>query len=286
MNKTIFVGLTLFLFSSVSISHPIIGLDNPPKAIVQPSNVNFYYDPSDYAFASYGTYFHNTLELSAYSSGGSEFNTKNLTALKMPEDQFGVWNLSIPAIALGKNKIIYWCFLKEPATFFNSYDHNLTVTNDPSVTCYDVLAISPTTMVVDCQNNQNALLYVIDIVNNVTNKTVVTSPLINGMSSALRRSITFSINDSVTYICRFQSKSPTYIDVFSISGSYSKRNVTYLSSITSNLLGRLFSPMSVSVFKGNLFVANYNTREILMLRKNDANFKNFTITSFPLDAGP
>jgi len=258
----ILVALLIAVQATIDPFENIVNLQQPPLAIVLPPGVEYPYDPSDYSYFSYGDFIVNN----QYIGGVISKNSSNLAAtsmiLKMPETEFGGWDLNKPALFLLPNNTVSWYYMQSKTdvpspSAQSSYQFN----SSESVICYDILAIDQDTLIVDCaqvndtQYIVNNYIYVIDISSTPIVNSYAQSILEDNLNTTSRkialynngeRSFVYRLtlpNDGISY--------STYIEVLDVTDLTNITSYTIINSDSVNQF--IFTPSNISLFTLLLF---------------------------------
>jgi len=302
------VRVSLFILFAIAIGNnaqdslgSIYITQPPPSRIVIPTNTQYLYDPSDYAYSVHGSYVINGNLVKQTSSALSQVSQS--TPFKFSEKPLGGWDLSMPAIYLastGKTNsfVLYWDFIQDRnhvPTMDSSRSLNIDL--DENATCYDAVAVDAQTILIDCSvfdpasgNVTGNYFLRADIVTKEAPSSSNTLLPPANYSSQCQRKIAYYKLGSNSWIFRSITKScyasqpanAAPVEVLAIQN--------YLNITLDALLNQLptdFVAVEVSHLFGNIFLASPKSTTIYRVSRNltdsyvNATYSQINIGAYP-----
>ena len=269
---------SLLLFTAFAFycafSVPIFQQEGPPSRIVINQQVTYLYDPSEYIYSPNSIFKIDGNVIGGLTSKDStNISATNVVSFRMPEDEFGSWDLDIPALILVPNNTLYWAPITSKDTVPKlTSDNSLQVTTDSNVKCFDAIAYDAETAIVDCwDSSQNmSYIYTVDLNQKNINATFNSNTNVSSINQPRRLSVYEFDNETLLY--RVDPSNANMIEVFNIDDP---TNITAKAPITSTSLGfDQFSPVALTILNGVLFVSNKNTPKLTRLDYNDSSLTN------------
>jgi hypothetical protein len=280
VNLYLFAAFFCLLSSPFVSSSSVIQVQPPSGIITLVPNVLYPYDPSDYVYSPGSTYEINGAPVGGLVNQSQSAVNNTFISFKMPEDQFGAWNLSMPAIFLDSNNTIYWSTLANKTASLNISDANSYQFNSSAnLTCFDLVGIDSQTAVVDCAelNGTNITtnwLYTIDLTNQSVLATFASEPVVQDVAPAQRRITYYNFGDKA-FIYRWTPAQYNFLEM--IDASNPTAIVSYSNITAGNLEKANFSPIDVSVFLGAVYVSNVNGSSIMQLTYVDGDYNDIDV---------